>query len=666
MNEIYKKNKAIIERAMPPLAKRLSKDFEAYENNPDAEVNGGYYRVVQGALATQNLLVVQQSKQNQFLMHDPDGPSEAIKILRETKMKNPQLVFFFGLGLGYLLEEFKAVRTKETFGLCAIEPDAQVFLRLLSRIDISKDLADPNNVWLVGYPIDELKYQLCRFFEHHNTVNRSLKILPTPRAMMAHKEYFEEIGSYFMYARDQATIWSGNSIEDSFNGVKNVLNNMELLLRNPGLATLKDQFKGKTCISVAAGPGVNDAWDTLRRLQGKVPIIACDTLVKPFNKQGVQADFITALERDPIVADMFRGHTIPERSALVGPSLLLPDSFECYKGRHIAYSAAPPYSSQMGFAYLGVLAPGSSAGNLNIALATYLGFSNIIMIGHNLAYALGSWESHVKGTIDKSREEHRSEEEMSKIATGGKVITADEKDHVYTLFEYNLFRSQIENLIGVSPETKFFNTTAKGARILGATYKPLQEALDETVTEDFDIYPQVLELTKEPASDVLEARRKYVLKCVGDAVESLESAEEENHKMVRNLEKWRSDIEVLEAQGKKWSIEKLNSKLDELLSFKVRYVNEDRTFNDAYVSVISPGHHAFEREINELRGLHDDNYELKKDFLLRHTKYFSLWERWIPKVKAKYREAYERMGGKEKKSATSSLIESTELGPRGH
>lgn len=643
-NETYEKNLAVIQKLRPSLYETLEPSIKKLEASTDGDFGNEIFKIIDGELATKNLIYINKEKGISRLIHQPNGPAEALQSIRDAKIKNPQLVFFFGLGLGYNLVEFMKVKTKKTFGLCIVEPNPMMFLHTLMTHDLVEALAFPLNFFVVGETVACAKLQLVRFFEAHNTVNRSLNAIGNPAQLEMESEYFNEVISYLFYARDQATIWSGNSVEDSLHGLQNVLNNLPRLIENPGFTRLHGKFKGQTVISVAAGPGVNEAWDFLKRIQGRIPIIACDTLVKPMNQHGVAPDFITALERDPIVADMFRGQTIPERSSLIGPSLLLPDAFECFKGRHIIYGAAAAYASTLPVDHLGPFSPGSSAGNVNIAAAIQMGFKRVIMIGHNLAYGLNSHESHVKGTIDKTRETPRTEEEMKKIATGGKVKTADDKDEVYTIFEYNLFRTQIENSIAVATETEFINCTAKGAKILGAKFVPLDEVAQMLEQETpFDIYPHILEYCQPRSPEEISACQEQAFNRLDSICKAFEKAQSELRPLGQKMNKWKEEITLAEAKGKRWTSEKLNSCLDEVLSFKVEYVNKSDDFSPAFVSVISPAHNVFERSLNEMIGSYEDNYLLKKDFLLAHMNFFNLWQHWLPKIGQEYQKARDRM-----------------------
>lgn len=644
MNEIFEKNIAKFFEVNPDMKDRLQADLERFRSEPQGDPQSEVFRVIDGPNGLKNLLYSRAEPSYQTLYHRPDGISEAHRMFREVGMKNPQMVFFFGLGLGYMLEEFFSNRPKNNRAIVIVEKNPMIFFQMLTRRDWSEDFSKLDILWLVGFTEEELPAQIVVAMEVFSTVNRSIKILALPSALESETSYYSTAAERMLNARDQSTIWTGNSVEDSFQGLKNICDNLEMLLQNPGISHLQNKFKGKTCISVAAGPSVNEAWDFLKQVQGKIPIIACDTMLKPFNAHGVSADIITALERDPIVAELFRGQKVPERSTLIGPALLLPDAWECYEGRKAAYCPTVSYAGNLGMSYLHPFAPGSSAGNVNLALAQLMGFSNIIMIGHNLAYGLGSWESHVKGTIDPAREKHRTEEEMKKLATGGKVPTADGLDHVYTLFEYNLFRLQIENLITKgSKDVRWINCAAKGAAIKGTEYLPLSEALKVCHTEDFDIYPDLQKAFLSAGVETIKLRHQVSVKRLRTTISTLEEALEETQATIKRISKVMETLKADEAQGKKWSDTKLNTKIDEFLAIKVKWVNESTPFFAGAIGIMHPAHIAFERAINEMPGNYENNYELKRDFIEKHIVYFEMWRLWIPKLLDYYKGTIDRL-----------------------
>lgn len=647
MNDIFELNLKALESSpnATHLLERLKDSIEKFRANPDGSPEDKILKIVDGSLGTKNLVYVRQNPPFQSMYYNPDGISEAHNVIRGVDMKYPQIVFIFGMGLGYMLEAFMSIKTRETWGIFVIEKDPDLFVRAMAANDLREYFKNESIIWSIGDEIEALKAKLVAFFEMYSTVNRSIKILASPSALRTENEYYGDAAKAIIPSRDQATIWAGNSVEDNFVGFRNTCDNLDFLSQNPGIYSLKDKFKGKICFSVAAGPSLNEAWDILKTYQGRIPIIACDTLVKPMNDRGIYPDFFTALERDPIVADFFRGQPINERTTLLAPSLLLPESWKCFEGRKLSYCATPPYSVNLDLLHLGAVSPGSSAGNLNIAMASWMGFETVIMIGHNLAFAHGTFESHVKGTIDKNREAHRSEEEMRKMATGGKVPTQDGESEVYTIMEYTLFKRQIEGAIASAPQMTFINTAAKGQKIQGAKYMPLAKAVEQYYKEDFDLYPELLKALESHTQEMADRRIHRSFKRLEKTIEAIESFEKKSTEMHEKLVTWRQEIEQAEAGGEKFSLVQLNKRLDEVLSLKVAGVNEDAAFSAGFIGVISPVHIVFERSINDLLGKHTNDYDLKKDFLLQHEKYFTIWNKWLPRIKEVYLKTIDRIRG---------------------
>lgn len=639
----FRKNCDFLARARPELWQELEPSYNKFLESP-LQLDGHPIELIEPLSAAPNFSFWNSTKSETQRYYSESPEQDGIDVLKKAQHESAQILVVLGAGLGHLTKLVELNRTPRNYCIVVIERRPENFFLSLFFHDFTKMIANPSVQWVIGKSPDQANYFMVKVFEAYTTTNRYIKILANATSLIWDEKYFECICEYITFARDQSTLWSGNSVEDSFRGLQNICQNLPILLRNPGIAILNNKFKGKTCISVAAGPGANEAWELLRDVQGRIPIIACDTMLKPMNEHGIVPDLVTALERDPIVADMFRGQPIHERTTLVGPGLLIPDAIECFRGRKLFYSAGVGYSDYFGLNALGQLNSGSSAGNLNLGVATYLGFSKVIMIGHNLAFGFNSHESHVKGTIDPSREALHQEEEIRKKATGGKVPTADGLDEVYTIFEYNLFRAQIENHIAVSVETEFINVTAKGAKINGSRYVSIDE-IERQIRDDdsVDFYSILQEELAATNPNEAQARHQATLARLQQSVEEGQKILLKSREMIDAIKTWKREIAEAESGNTPWSIDKLDQCIAQILDLKVSSVNRNPAFQQALLSVMSPVHVAFEREINEYILTYKDNYQLKRDFLIRHSVCFSLWNHWLPQIIACHKEALSKL-----------------------
>lgn len=631
INSIFQKNWDALTKNHPGLKDLLQEEVTLFENNPSGNADERY-EIVKTGNQNLNLLYSRREPALTTLIHGFEPIEEAKEILRSYNLENPSVLALFGFGLGYLLKEFLSQRPVSNFSILVIERDPQAFIRALACVDFSKEFNDDSIFWIVSRDVGIVTNKLIDFFVSNTTVDRHLKVVGSPQSLAIDNEYYTKVGRAMMEARDHCVLLVGNSVNDQMLGFDNVMDNMDLIFQNPGLQRLEKKFEGRVCLSIAAGPSVNEHWDTIKSLQGKIPIIACDTLLKPMSDRGIYPDFYTALERDDYVPKLFRNIYVNERSTLVAPMLLAKESFDCYKGEELIYTPSPLYTEGLNLQFLGRFHPGSSAGNLNCALAAYLGFKTIIMIGHNLAYGFDTHETHAAGTIDPDRERARSEEELKKESKGLRVGTQDEKDVVWTRVEWNYFRKQLEQLFVSREDCQWINTAPKGAFIKGAKLMSLAEALKEFHREEYDMNPDKRALLEKVAEQDIYTRKVEVLKGVYLTIKSLKSWLSRAEEIQEKLLKWEAKIKDKEVEGRRVSLEFLDSKIDEVLEIKVTAVNDDRLFYQTAITILMPFHATFERLLNQMMAEYKDEYLLKRDFLLRHKQYFEGWEKNIPRI----------------------------------
>lgn len=630
MNEIFEKNIKWLQEHRPSLYECLEPEIQIFKDQPNGTQNESFELVATSGQT--NLIYSRLNPGCRVLYHGLDPMAEAKAGIEAYKLEHPSLLVVFGLGLGYWLKEFLSNRPHTNFSILVVEKNPQIFLRALAIQNWTVELEDESMEWIVTSDLGVVSNRLIDFFIGNTTVDRHLKIIGTPQALETEGDFYTQVGKALMDARDHSVLLVGNSVNDQFLGFNNIMDNMEMIFKNPGLARLENQFKGKLCVSVAAGPSVNEHWETLKAIQGKIPIIACDTVLKPMSDRGIYPDFITALERDDYVPRLFRNIYVNERTTLVAPMLLMKESFDCCQGEILLYTPSPLYTEALNLQFCGRFHPGSSAGNLNVALAAYMGFSTTIMIGHNLAYGFDSHETHVAGTIDPDRERSRSADELAQESKGLRVMTQDEKDSVPTRIEWNYFRKQMEQLFVTHSDRKWINTAPKGAYIKGADLMTVAEALEKYRTEDFDLYPVKRELLKPLTENEVTKRKAGAKMGFQRSLKALKKRLSEAQEISKKLKKWETKIKDKELVGKYVGFDFLNSALDEILSLKTEAVNEDRIFYMVAITILMPFHATFERLLNQMRADYKDDYLLKRDFLLKHAQYFEAWERHIPKI----------------------------------
>lgn len=629
-SRLFAKNLDVLKQVHPQLFLTLGAELEKFHSNTHFEEKFEWCKT---ATDQPNLRYQRNSPPCVMDCHGPDPSEEARKIIASVDIQNAQILFLFGFGLGYLLKSFLRIRQPKNFAVFVAEKNPQIFLHALAAFDWTNELADKTIYWCIGGTPPENRNKLHNFFLSHSTA-RSLRMVAQPQVVGLDPEYYHYLVGSITPTRAQALYQHGNNVPDSIKGFTNTLANFPRIYENPGLARLKNQFQGKVCISLAAGPDLNHHWETLRKLGNKIPIIACDTTLKPLSNHGIEADIITAIERDLFVSDFFKGIPIPKRTTLIAPPLLIPESLSAFDGDQVYYAQAVPFSEILGLDFLGRFFPAWSSGNMNINLATYMGFSTIIMVGHNLAYAYKTQESHVRGTVDPDRERPRNDEEiLNSIWSGEKIRTQDGTDEVWTNVHWNMYRYHIEYQIVENPSVTFITTSPKGARIAGATLMSLPEAIEKYGQEKFDLYPVKRKLlegdpTKDQRKKPLADIRKDTQQVISNTSEWLRVGRE----MILKIEDWSRQIEIQKNNGNPVSLAWLDRALDQVLSVKVQAIENDPIFQNTSGWILRPDQLAFERDLHELFAKHTNDYDLKVDFLMTHLKLFKFWDQYLPLI----------------------------------
>jgi len=628
--ELFEKNIRVLKESQPIAYEKVEAHLGSFRTNP-YESAEKIITPVETGVGHKNLLVENKRTGQKYFYHEADPIEETRRTMIEAKLDHPQIVFFLGFGLGYAVQQFHAHRPEKNYVMMVIEPEVEIFLSALLQKDFTEVFAEEDLRILVGMTHEELRGQMYNLLSEKLVVATYLKMLAIPSTIRLHADYFKKFIEMTMKTRDIVTINNGNSIDDTFIGMENMVANGNTYISNIGIKPLLNIAEGKTIISVASGPSTDEHWDQIKAIQGKFPIIVCDSSLKAMLKRGIVPDFVTAIERVSIVTGFFKDVEIPERTALVGPPILLPETLEAYQGEKILYCPASNSAPGLGIDMFGILNSGSSAGNLNISFATYLGFTNIIMVGHNLAYDFETKTSHIKGTFDVRQETPYTEQELKVLSGGFTAPTMDGTGTVYSHTFWDQFRNQMEALIATHHKRNYINVAAKGARIEGTRLMKFADAIELYKDGACDMYELRKSIPTLSAEEVAERRSVFhnKLKAGQERILYWQKAAE---KLVTKIERWEKEITEREKAGRKVSLHYLDDALDEILNVKVKAVNEDLDFYHRFVGFISPAHMAFETELNAMPSRYETNYELKRDFVLRHKQYFQIWLKWMPRA----------------------------------
>lgn len=339
----------------------------------------------------------------------------------------------------------------------------------------------------------------------------------------------------------------GNDVEDSLIGLEHNLQNIKYILKSKDTILLKDKFKQKPAIVVAAGPSLNKNIHELKKAQGKVVIIAVDTIINRLLNEGIIPDFICSIERLPEVYEYFyKEQKIPEQITLVGPAVLDNRIFKEYKGNILI-----PFRNEVNeTAWLqqmfklpkeSGIAMGSSCAHVAFGLADHLGCSPIILVGQDLAYGENEGETHASGTTydaeaQKPKPTEKRDQDLVEGYYGNEVVTTK---------IWIQFKVWFEKRIG-QDNLHVIDATEGGARIFLTERMTLKETIETYCKHDIISPTQLIEQIPVYPIDILASTNKFkqqvneftqLIEDLSSYFEQIEEMEISNHTFMKQARK---------------------------------------------------------------------------------------------------------------------------------
>lgn len=210
-------------------------------------------------------------------------------------------------------------------------------------------------------------------------------------------------------------------------------------------------------VVVAAGPSLDGCMDRLKEWKGKKTIIAVNTIFRKLIQNGIQPDYVTALDPTMFMTKHLEGIEDQQVPLILDLGVCWKWTRD-YKGpKFLAYST---YSCQEAVAYIRENGKekwpsGGTVTFLALEFAIRKGAKKIFLVGVDLGYPGGV--SHASGTaFGKKMDQKLLEVE----AVGGRMVQTDPS--------MNYYRCNIEARIEqVQGEIEFYNLSTVGARIKG-------------------------------------------------------------------------------------------------------------------------------------------------------------------------------------------------------
>ena len=149
-------------------------------------------------------------------------------------------------------------------------------------------------------------------------------------------------------------------------------------------------FAGKAVFLVAAGPSLDKNGAELKRVCGKYPIFAVDTVLNSLIKKGIKPDYVVTIEQDPLIKMCLKDVDTTDIALLAGTGTD-PGFRNLWKGPVYVFDS--PYADkrdriarQKYLGDIGWVTPGGNVSTIMLGLAIGGFASPLVLVGHDFSY----------------------------------------------------------------------------------------------------------------------------------------------------------------------------------------------------------------------------------------------------------------------------------------
>ena len=409
-----------------------------------------------------------------------------INSVDRSKIILPLLV---GIGLGYTLRALWDHCREDFFDIIVIEKDPSIFRMALHITRLDDILSDPRVHIHVGDQMSDWVEMVDKLTPL--IMSCSLETLPHPPSLTSHLDYYQsalndlENRLHLRKTEFEFTCAQGSAIQ------QNMWNNIPAIVASSGMNSIRNKFKGKPAIVIAAGPSLDKNVHQLKGVENNFLLIAVDTAYRTLQHHGIEPHIVVSTDPTELNLKHFEGltpapetilafdpevyHAIPAQWS--GPRRFL-NLEKTILARWLEISAGP----------FGFLPKGSSVGHTAFFLAREMGADPIIFIGLDLAFNQDGGATHTAGSA--LHRQHSAIENNTNAALLGPRhgseamnesiawVAGTHQDFVPTSQVMALYINQFADAIACT-SAKIIDATEGGALIPGVEVTPLQEVISK-------------------------------------------------------------------------------------------------------------------------------------------------------------------------------------------
>lgn len=419
----------------------------------------------------------------QLMVHSSYDPiKEATRVIsqHEGNLKSDTHVFFYGIGLGYHIEEL--IRRFPNITYSVYEPSPEMFLTTSKSGKLENFITKNTKQLYLDFPGNQDLNYTQEFLEE----NRNIHIIIHPgyeNIFIEKKERF--LNNIKNTVRNRSTsVHTSAAFQKLW--VLNSLINFKEVLNTPNILRDVDtkQFEGMPTIIVSAGPSLAEDIEHIRYIKENnlAYIFSVGSAINSLISYDILPDAVFTYDPSLVNYKVFEKMIDEDIDAIpmVFGSSVGHETLTRYQGPKVHFITSQDRSSlyflrnQLDLEH-DLILDSPSIAVMTFQILNRLGAGPIIFVGQNLGYLYdrlyseGIEYDHIQSKMDKDK--------LDKAPIVQDVYGNDIK----TSIGFNSMRESIESFAEMFKENTFINTTRGGAAIKGIPFQPIEEVIEKTL-----------------------------------------------------------------------------------------------------------------------------------------------------------------------------------------
>lgn len=480
-DKIYQKNFEVFARRFNPVAAyRLEK--------VDCE-NLKFCKTISDELN----LVKTDNKTSVYLHSEFGALKEASQLFASLPSKDIQVLYIYGLGLGYFYEASREwLHGKKDRYLIFLEDDARVLHRFLETPEASKLLSD-SHVFIHFFSIPD-HYEWGKLRRDFFSIiwpfaNKKAFITALPSYFFSRFNFFDQLNSqlYLHLSMANDRIWEF-TVKQDFD-FANFYFNMPYIGESYLAKEMYGTCFGMPALICGAGPSLKKQLPIIKKLKDKAIIFGSGSAMSILNQEGIMPHFGGAV--DPFQTQEVRqlanfAYEVP----FFYHNRFHKEAFKQLHGPRLYVNGTGGFNTADWFEeYLGIQSQytfisGVSTTNFLLEVSMLLGCNPIILVGVDLAYS--NRQRYAAGVKVHPTASEIEKKKVQVIEVGLIPVKGLDGPNIFTTGQWLHEAAAITAFRQRHPQIEVINCTEGGMPILDVPNRKLEEVINEKLTRQFD------------------------------------------------------------------------------------------------------------------------------------------------------------------------------------